>query len=268
MKKTLSFLLALLTAMSIGTAAIAAENEQVITNDSVYAYDVSEGTDYSVGFSETENDSVCESVENISDNDEVKADESGNDPDCFIFKDPDEPVAIMYLCATAHSLTGHVWLYFENTSDEDIKVGYVTLAPGEKTSVGSLRNTRTNGGGTYYNGEAYMSKNIDVTGEHTTYLSMNLDKSQLETVSGQIKKRNMYNMLFWNCGNFATAVWNSVSTHHFVHICFPVFTIMQMAVCGAKKGFTMSRPSIDKCFKQTENGVVPAQASSFNTTCV
>lgn len=183
-------------------------------------------------------------------------------------KTESSPVAIMYLCATANSLTGHVWLYFDNIGDETINVGYVELDPGEQTSVGSLRNTRTDGGGTYYNGEAYMSKNIETTGKHTTYLSMALTGEQLEIVNNQIMKRNSYNLIVWNCGNFATAVWNSVSPHKIIHITFPVFTIFQMLLHGAKKGLTMTRPEIEDCYKQVGEGVICANSSSFNSSCV
>lgn len=183
-------------------------------------------------------------------------------------EDENSPVAIMYLCATANSLTGHVWLYFDNISDETINIGYVELEPGKKISVGSLRNTRTDGGGTYYNGEAYMSKNIEKTGKHTTYLSIVLNSKQLETVNDQIKKRNSYNLIVWNCGNFAASVWNSVSPHKIIHITFPVFTILQMLLHGAKKGLTMIRPEIEDCYKQVEGGIKIANSSSFKSSCV
>lgn len=270
MKKTLSFILAAITAMSIGTAAMAAEAEPFVTDDPEAFYSVSEETVQNEIYEEQETVTAEETAETVEEETEAEAAEAENPLGCFKpeKEDPNEPLVTMYLCATAHSLTGHVWLYFENICEKEIPVGYITLAPGEQTSVGSLRNTRTDGGGTYYNGEAYMSKNIDTTGEHTTYLSMNLNRAQLETVNEQIKKRNSYNLLVWNCGNFATAVWNSVSSHHFIHICFPIFTILQMAIHGAKKGFTMSRPTIDKCFKQVSGGVVPAAANSFNSSCV
>lgn len=182
--------------------------------------------------------------------------------------DENSPVAMMYLCATANSLTGHVWLYFDNISDKNINVGYVELEPGEQTSVGSLKNTRTDGGGTYYNGEAYMAKSIDTTGAHTTYLSIPLTSEQLKTVSDQIQKRNSYNLIVWNCGNFATAVWNSVSPHKIVHVVFPIFTVFQMLIHGAKKGLTMTRPPISDCYKQVDGGIKKASASSFNYSCV
>lgn len=249
MEKVLAIILAVIMTMSIGTAAIAADEEVPGAFD---------------------NASFSAEVEDVGQQEETEPEElqepeEVDGPEIF---DPMKPVAVMYLCATARSLTGHVWLYFENISNEDICVGYITLAPGEQTSVGSLRNSRTDGGGTYYNGEAFMAKNIDVTGRHTTYLSMELNASQLSVVSEQIKKRNTYNIFFWNCGNFAAAVWNSVTPYTIVHICLPVFTILQMKLHGAQKGFTMNRPSIDKCFKQVGDGVVPASADSFKSSCV
>lgn len=266
MKRTLSFILAAITAISIGTTALAVETDPLFPGAPVYSC----GEEVEMNAEEKFAEPGTEEDEALG---EIPASEAAEPENAEALvkpekEGPNKPLATMYLCATAHSLTGHVWLYFENICDEEIPVGYITLAPGEKTSVGSLRNTRTNGGGTYYNGEAFMSEDIDVTGKHTTYLSMNLNRAQLETVNEQIKKRNTYNFLVWNCGNFATAVWNSVSSHHFIHICFPIFTIMQMLMHGAQKGFTMSVPPIEKCFKQVKGGVVPAAESSFNTSCV
>lgn len=193
---------------------------------------------------------------------------------------PDEPEeerfnVKMYICATANSLTGHVWLYFENNSNIPVTVGYVSLQPGQTVSVGSLRNTRSNGGGTYYNGEAKMAAKdgkLQSLSEHTHSLEMQLNREQLAVVSEKIKSMNYYEMIFWNCGSFATKVWNSVSDKKVVHIVLPVFTILNMEIIGAQKGKPLmtdpDAPGGAGTYKQRKNGVEPADEKSFNISCV
>ncbi len=183
--------------------------------------------------------------------------------------DPNEKVANMYICATAKSLSGHVWLYFENTTDHDIQVGYVTLAPGKATSVGSMRNSRTDGGGTYYNGEAYMANGKSSVKNATISLKEELTASELKKANSAIKGRNAYNVLWNNCGNFAAFVWNQVSNKKILHVFLPVFTILEMMVMGGRFGAVdMDNPNISECYKQVSNGVNQANASSFSMSCV
>lgn len=182
----------------------------------------------------------------------------------------DDIVMTMYLCATANSFTGHVWLYFTNESEFTLPLGYITLAPGKSMSVGSLRNTRKDGGGTYYNGEAYMTKDLVKLQKHTTSLKTELTMAELRTVNEVIKSHNLYILIGWNCGNFACKVWNSLdSTPHVTHIVFPMFTILSMLIRGAVKGdVLMDRPSDDEIFKQKKDHAEAANPKSFRTTCV
>lgn len=194
-------------------------------------------------------------------------------------EEPEEPVepeevfdVTMYICATANSLTGHVWLYFVNNSNVTVKIGYADLEPGMGMSVGSLRNSRKDGGGTYYNGEAAMAARdgkLESLKNHTHSLKMSLTKEQLEKVNEKIKSKNVYEMIFCNCGVFATSVWNSVSNKKVVHIVLPIFTILNMKILGAKKGeLQMQNPTGFKAFKQTKDGCRPASEDSFNISCV
>ena len=193
--------------------------------------------------------------------------------------EPDEPVptlddyeyvVTMYICATANSLTGHIWLYFENLTECDVPIGYTMLAPHKGMSVGSLRNTRKDGGGTYYNGEAMMASlkgKLDKVRDHTYTLKMDLTLDQLNTVNGKIKSKNAYEMIFYNCGVFATSVWNSVSSKKVVHIVLPIFTILNMSILGAKRGeLRMQDP--DVAYKQTDDGCYVADNKSFKLSCV
>ena len=195
--------------------------------------------------------------------------EANIEEDISYITDSDDVVAYMYICATAKSLTGHVWLYFENVSDHDINVGYVTLGAGETTSVGSLRNSRTDGGGTYYNGEAYMANGKSSVTNATISLKEELTEAELEKVSDAIESKNSYNIFFNNCGNFATSVWNKVSDKKMFHACFPIITIMEMIAYGGIFGrVDMNSPDIADCYKQVSGGVKEAEASSFNLSCV
>ena len=188
----------------------------------------------------------------------------------------DDPGVIMYLCATANSLTGHVWLYFINNTDEPVTIGYIEMQPGQEMSVGRLRNTRKDGGGTYYNGEAMMAAldgKLDSLCKHTTSLKMVLDEEQINTVSEKIKSMNAYEMILFNCGIFAARVWNSVSSKKIVHFIFPMLTILFMNLLpGTQKGeLRMKDPTEEggiKPYKQTNNGVKEADVKSFNISCV
>lgn len=179
------------------------------------------------------------------------------------------PVARMYLCATLNSLTGHIWLYFENISEKDINVGYITLAPGSTSSVGNLGNMRANGGGTYYNGEAFMAGYTNGKVNFTVSLKTDISEKQLETVSERIKSMNTYILVGSNCGDFATKVWNSVSPKKVINLLLPVVTAVEMILVGGTIGeFSMRIPNIEECYKQTSDGVFRANVDSFQYSCI
>ncbi len=240
MKKILSVLLAIIAVFSLTTSAFTA-----------FADDIEENTII-------ENEEISENTDN---------------PDT-----PDEPEkhfdVTMYLCATANSLSGHVWLYFVNNSNYPVNIGYYeNLQPGQGISVGSLNFFRKSGGGTYYNGEAMMAAmdgKLDDLRKHTTSLEMSLTEEQLEKVNNKIKSMNFYDFIFCNCGVFATQVWNSVSSKKVVHLVFPVFTVAFMKILGAKTGvLTMDDPRDGVgAWKQRKNGCEVANNKSFNYSCV
>ena len=248
MKKVLSFLLTIIMILSVGSIGTFAE-------DVTPSGDVIEETTDTPDTPDTPDEPVIP-----------------DEPD-----EPDEPtlddyeyVVTMYICATANSFTGHVWLYFENLTECDVPIGFTTLAPHKGMSVGSLRNTRKSGGGTYYNGEAMMATlkgKLDKVCAHTHSLKMDLTKEQLDTVNEKIKSRNFYEMIFCNCGVFATKVWNSVSDERVVHIVFPAFTILNMKISGAKKG-VLRMQEADVAYKQTDDGCFVADNKSFRIPCI
>lgn len=245
MKKFTSAVLAVLTVLNISTAAFA---EFVPENTQPEYYASIETLD---DYTEPE-EAIIET--------EAETEEAGTDFDY---------AAKMYLCATAHSVTGHMWVYLENLTDAPITVGYVSVEPGESISVGNLRNSRRDGGGTYYNGEAFMASNLEETSKHTTYLEQNITFDQLEKVSREIKSHNTYLFVGYNCTNFACDIWNSVAKAKIASLCLPIFTIFEMKLFGADKGNpTMDRPEITEVFKQVSGGVRQAVEASFNQSCV
>lgn len=174
------------------------------------------------------------------------------DEDTKTWEDCDEVVE-MYLCAVTNVVPGHVWLYFKNLTEYNVPIGYINIEPGQEISVGSLAHSRKYGDGTYYNGEGIMAtNNADGVCEHTFTLKMKLTPEQLKTVNKKICSMDNYDMIFNNCGVFATIVWNSVSDKKVVHIVFPFLTIINMLMYGAKKGELNMRPAAEskKAYKQ------------------
>lgn len=181
------------------------------------------------------------------------------------------PVVRVYLCLTVNSFTGHVWLYFVNLTPYELPLGYVTLQPYEEMSVGSLRNTRKDGGGTYYNGEAFMADDLNSVGRHTRSIYEDINYDQLKTIGKKITSRNSYILLFDNCGDFACACWNTIapSGKKVVNVLVPLFTAVNLAIVGGKKNqIVMKRPDISRTFKQTKNGIKQADEKSFRASCV
>lgn len=263
MKKTISILMAIIcmfTLMVPAFAEAAPEPETIITEDinNEIENDALEMTRSDVR-EYLEEEMVAEPIEAVTSL-EFNADEWG-----------DKPVARVYLCTTVASLFGHVWLYFINLTPYELPLGYVTLQPYEEMSVGSLRNSRTDGGGTYYNGEAYMAGDLNKVCKNTVSSSMEISYDQLLTMGNKIKSRNSYIVFGNNCGDFACSVWNTVAPagKKVVNILVPWFTILVHRMAGGRNGqIKMKRPDISRCFKQVSGGVKQAHASSFNTSCV
>lgn len=198
--------------------------------------------------------------------------EEETEPEIPAMLKDDDIVCRMYLCATANSLTGHIWLYFKNLTDQELPLGYVTLLPYEEMSVGNLRNSRSDGGGTYYNGEAAMMSSANNVLAHTTWLGKDITLKQLKAVGEKIKSSNSYILLGYNCGDFACKVWNVCGSPVF-NLLVPAPTILIMAIKGAQKGNVgdaplMKRPAPERCFKQIGSGARVASQSSLNQSCV
>ena len=142
---------------------------------------------------------------------------------------------------------GHVWLYFENLTGGDIKVGCYTVPAGQGVSVGTMSLSRSDGAGVYYNIEAYCGNKLGLSG--TKSKSTYLTASQLEKASSEIVNRNSWT-LNKNCGYFASCVWNSVCADGISYKFLPLQ--MKSQLSGGIP--SMIYPSKDRVYKQQGSG--------------
>lgn len=130
-----------------------------------------------------------------------------------------EDVATMWLCAEKSDKTGiwHIFLYFENLTDDTITVGKYQLAPFDTVSVGCFGTEGTNGAGVYYNLESDLTHYGSLIA-----ISSDLDESELESVSKKIKSFNWWDPIF-NCYYFAARAWNAGADKNIPFLIFPGF---------------------------------------------
>jgi len=137
------------------------------------------------------------------------------------------PVAYMYLCASgphAPYLFGHAWICIENISDEDIVVDGETLEPGKIMSMGLH-----SGRGMTHNEEMHDYRGKTVKAKKTA-----LRRSDLATAENEIcsSRWHSYELFTHNCTNFATSVWRKTTGQSFLAFCFPFIVSIQMAFSG------------------------------------
>ncbi len=159
--------------------------------------------------------------------------------------------------------TGHSWLYFENVSNQTVTVGVYQLAPGQAVSVGTFKNTRSDGAGVYYNVEAYCTANYGANGRVS--LTETLTASELAKVSGMINSNNNWTLVK-NCAWFASKIWNEVSDIEVFSGSTPSCLKTSMKVESdynyqTNKG--MFTPSADQVYKQKGNTLVVVSSGSL-----
>lgn len=127
------------------------------------------------------------------------------------------------------------------------------MQPNEGVSVGLLSLSRADGWGIYYNVEAYCCNNISAEG--CTWLTEELNSTELESVSTQIGSYTNYWDPFFNCVFFAFKIWNTVSDKKLIPLVFPILGTAQMRIKGAESGnVEMFCPSADNVFRQRGTG--------------
>lgn len=160
----------------------------------------------------------------------------------------DEDVARMWICSETSKKTGikHVFLYFENLSDETIKVGRYELGAYDTVSVGCFGTEGPRGGGVYYNLESELGHYKSLMG-----LSTELDEAELEDVNDEIRNYNHWDPIF-NCYYFAAKGWNAAADKRVPFLIFPAFAQFFIKMQGGKSNpfdiFAETKP----VYKQSE----------------
>lgn len=157
-----------------------------------------------------------------------------------------DKVAVMYICTQQVGL-GHAWIYIENTAECEFKVGCYDLKPDCGVSVGTFLLSRSDGGGVYYNVEAYCANKWGLRNQ--SWLKTELTKKQLLDVSDRIKAFNWWG-IYLNCTFYAAEIWNCASSKKIVPIMFPFFVKWQILAHGGNKNVVMKPVEKTDCYKQ------------------
>ena len=161
-----------------------------------------------------------------------------------------DKIAVMYICTQQVGL-GHAWIYIENTAECDLKVGCYDLKPDCGVSMGTFLLSRSDGGGLYYNVEAYCANKWGI--KNKSWLKTELTKKQLIKVSDRIKQWNYWD-LYFNCTFFAAEIWNCASKKKIIPLMFPFFIKWQILAKGGNKDVEMKSVEKTDCFKQRGSG--------------
>lgn len=103
---------------------------------------------------------------------------------------------------------GHSFLSIENISDEDIKVGKVTLAPDKAVTIGAWSIKAHFG--VWYNVESLYIKDYNKYDGRVS-ITAGINKDDLEVMSQFIDNHDIWTP-FRNCSNFALNLWNTVAS--------------------------------------------------------
>lgn len=110
-------------------------------------------------------------------------------------------------------LTGHSWIYVQNTSDNTFYIGPYPLKPRNGVTLSVFGHwpfmPLQLGDGIYYNNEAYAVENGKYSDRAS--LAKTITLNDIDTINGILPKYNHYNLATSNCTNFSIAVWNSVT---------------------------------------------------------
>lgn len=172
-------------------------------------------------------------------------------------------VAKMYICARVTGV-GHAWIYIENLTDHELKVGAYKLPVKQGVTVSQYNLKRNDGKGNYYNIDAYCLNKYGSS--KTTSASMMLTESQLNTVSATITATNTYSGLK-NCCWYVGRIWNSVAAKKLKVSLSPVVFIsyIKKIKCATPSFYY---PTKEQCFKQvgtgSSAGLKPCSNKSFN----
>ncbi len=143
---------------------------------------------------------------------------------------------------------GHTWIYIENLTDQELKVGVYTLPANEGVSVGTL--PEYDGWGVYYNIEAYQQTIYGMEGQLSMKEEITLKK--LRRVSNFIVSYpNFWDPVFLNCMLFAFLAWDMGSLKILLPLFFPIIGKLQMMIYPHETEVLMKPVTKDKVYRQT-----------------
>lgn len=143
---------------------------------------------------------------------------------------------------------GHTWIYIENLTDQELKVGVYTLPANEGVSVGTL--PEYDGWGIYYNIEAYQQGIYGM--EDQLSMKDQITLRELRRVSNFIVSYpNFWDPVFFNCMLFAFLAWDMGSFKILIPLFFPIIGKIQMLIYPHETGTLMKPVTKDKVYRQT-----------------
>ena len=143
---------------------------------------------------------------------------------------------------------GHTWIYIENLTNQELKVGIYPLPAYEGVSVGTL--PEYDGWGIYYNIEAYQQTIYGMEGQVSMKEEITLKK--LRRVSNYIVNYpNIWDPVIFNCMLFAFFAWDTGSLKILLPLIFPIIGKLQMMIYPHEMEVQMMPVTIDKVYRQT-----------------
>ena len=142
---------------------------------------------------------------------------------------------------------GHTWIYVENLTDQNLKVGAYTLPPNEGVSVGTL--PEYDGWGLYYNIESYQQGIYGM--EDQLSMKDEITLRELRRVSNFIVSYpNFWDPILFNCMLFAFLAWDMGSLKILLPLIFPIIGKIQMLIYPHETGVLMKPVTKDKVYRQ------------------
>lgn len=101
-------------------------------------------------------------------------------------------------------LTGHSWIYIENTSDESFELANSVVEPNDSISFGTTANPVMHYIGIFVNLEGYNSHYLENISD-----TKPLYYEDIEYINNFLNHHNKWNILY-NCSTFACDLWNKL----------------------------------------------------------
>ena len=185
----------------------------------------------------------------VPDEDSTVPDEEPTQPEESKPLQDNEIVANLYVFYDKSDIhgVGHTWIYIENLTDQELKVGVYPLPANEGVSVGTL--PEYDGWGLYYNIEAYQQGIYGM--EDQLSMQEEITLKELRRVSNFIVNYiNFWDPVFFNCMLFAFLAWDMGSFKILLPLIFPIIGKIQMMIYPHETGTLMKPVTKDKVYRQ------------------